>query len=250
MVLNTANQCGQQLRLHRRFGDVYVVSIQAFGHLTHHPIGHQLGLSASSRGGLKVGRSGLAGGEHVGVISRQAVGGYQPLGHDARQLGHVGLNAGDPFARDHQRWQVWVWEVAVVGRVFFGAHGTGFTRIGVKQDGGLLYGTPFLNFFNLPANLKVNGLLHKAKAVEVFNFAARAQLSAWLAHRHVGVTPKAALLHVAVANVNPGHKFVQLFGIGHGLSGRAHVGLGHDFQQRCASAVEVNTALANEIFVQ
>jgi hypothetical protein len=57
-------------------------------------------------------------------------------------------------------------------------------------------------------------------------------------------------LHVAVADADPGDDFVQLFGIGHGFFAAADVGLGHDFEQRRARAVQVNAALANEIFVQ
>ena len=106
------------------------------------------------------------------------------------------------------------------------------------------------NLFNLPTHFKVDGLLHELEAVQVFNFAPCAQIVAGLAHRHVGIAPEAALLHVAVANANPSHNFVQLFGIGHRLIARANVRLGHNFQKRCARAVQVNAALANEVFVQ
>ena len=57
-------------------------------------------------------------------------------------------------------------------------------------------------------------------------------------------------MHVAIANANPGHNFVQLFGIRYGLFAGANVGLGHNFQQRCACTIQVNAALANEVFVQ
>ena len=106
------------------------------------------------------------------------------------------------------------------------------------------------DLLDLPAHLVVNGLLHEAKAVQVLDFAPRAQRRAGLAHRHVGVATKAALLHVAVANANPGHDFVQLFGVGHGLGAGAHVGLGHDLQQRRAGAVQVDAGLADKVFVQ
>ena len=43
---------------------------------------------------------------------------------------------------------------------------------------------------------------------------------------------------------------MQLLGVGHGLQTGAHVGLGDDFQQRCAGAVQVDAALANEVLVQ
>ena len=106
------------------------------------------------------------------------------------------------------------------------------------------------DLLDLPAHLVVNGLLHEAKAVQILDLTPGAQRRARLAHRHIGVATKAALLHVAVANANPGHDFVQLFGVGHGLGAGAHVGLGHDLQQRRAGAVQVDAGLANKVFVQ
>jgi hypothetical protein len=43
---------------------------------------------------------------------------------------------------------------------------------------------------------------------------------------------------------------VQGLGVGHGLGGRAHVGLGDDLEQRRAGAVEVDAGHAVEVFVQ
>ncbi|MPM82466.1 hypothetical protein SDC9_129527 [bioreactor metagenome] len=42
---------------------------------------------------------------------------------------------------------------------------------------------------------------------------------------------------------------MQLLGIGHGLGGGADIGLGHDFQQRRAGAVQVDAGLADELVV-
>jgi hypothetical protein len=69
-------------------------------------------------------------------------------------------------------------------------------------------------------------------------------------HRHVGVATEAAFLHVAVANAYPLHQGVQRLGVGHGFRARTHVGLGDDFQQRRAGAVEVDAGTAVEILVQ
>ena len=43
---------------------------------------------------------------------------------------------------------------------------------------------------------------------------------------------------------------MQLFRVGHGLGAGAHVGLGHDLQQRRAGAVQVDAAHAVKLFVQ
>ena len=57
-------------------------------------------------------------------------------------------------------------------------------------------------------------------------------------------------MHVAVAHPQPDHQRVQGLGVFHGLCGRAHVGLGDDFQERRAGPVEVNAALALIVIVQ
>ena len=89
-------------------------------------------------------------------------------------------------------------------------------------------------------DLELDRLLHEAKRIEVLDLAPSAQRPAGLAHRHVGVAAKAALLHVAVADAEPHHQRVQGARVLHRLGGRAHVGLGHDLQQRRAGAVEVD----------
>ena len=43
---------------------------------------------------------------------------------------------------------------------------------------------------------------------------------------------------------------MQLFGVGHSLVAAAHIRLGDDFQQGRAGAVQVDTGLADEVFVQ
>jgi hypothetical protein len=159
------------------------------------------------------------------------------LGHRARQLGHPGADALDPLGGDRQRRQVGVGEVAVVRRVFLGPHGARLAGVGIEQHRGLLDRAAFLELVDLPADLVVDRLLHELEAVEVLDLAPRAQRRAGLAHRHVGVAAEAAFLHVAVADADPAHERVQRLGVGHRFLGAAHVGLGHDLEQRRARAV-------------
>ena len=60
----------------------------------------------------------------------------------------------------------------------------------------------------------------------------------------VGVAAQAALLHVAVGDSEIGEQQFQLVEIGVGLGPRAQIGLGDDFQQRRAGAVQVDAAVA------
>ena len=61
-----------------------------------------------------------------------------------------------------------------------------------------------------------------------------------LAHRHIGVDPKAALLHIAVTNPQPNDQCVQGAGISHGLAGRAHDRFGDDLKQWGARPIQID----------
>jgi hypothetical protein len=74
-----------------------------------------------------------------------------------------------------------------------------------------------------------------------FLISRRVPSGAGLAHETLASQRK-AFLHVAVADADPGDDLVQL-GVGHGFLAAAHVGLGHDLQQRRAGAVQVDAAL-------
>ena len=195
---------------------------------------------------FKVGGHGLRLGQRGRVVLGQAVLLDKALGHGAGQLGHGGLDLLNPFGGNDQRRQVGVRKVAVIGRIFLGAHGAGFARVWVEQHGGLLDGVAVFELLDLPADFVINGLLHVAKRVQIFDLAARAQRLARLAHADVGIAAKRAFLHVAVANADPGDDFVQLFGVGHGLGTGAHVRLGDNFQQRRAGTVQVNARFVGE----
>jgi hypothetical protein len=86
-----------------------------------------------------------------------------------------------------QRRQVGVGEVAVVVRVFLGAHGARLAGVGVEQHGGLLDGVAVLDLLDLPADLVVDRLLHERNEFR-FLISRRVPSGApGLAHRHVGV---------------------------------------------------------------
>ena len=175
---------------------------------------------------------------------------HVPRCHRPWQLRHISPNPLDPLLGDCQRRQVRVRKVAVVRSIFFGAHGTRFAAVRIEQNRGLLHLAAVFDLFDLPANFVVDRLLHELETVQVLDLATGAQRLPGLAHRHVGVAPKAALLHVAVADADPGHELVQLLGVGDGFGGRAHVGLAHDFEQRRAGTIQVDARLADEVLVQ
>ena len=186
-------------------------------------------------GGLAVGR------ERGGVLRGQRVLRGEARLHRLRQLGQFGAHALDPRVVDRERRQVGIGKVAVVLRVFLAAHRPRFAAVGVVEARLLDDGAAFADQLDLAPHLEFDRLLHEAEAVEVLDLAARAELRfAGRAHRDVGVAAEAALLHVAVADADPLDQRVQRLGIGHGLGGAAHVGLGDDLEQRRPGAVEVD----------
>ena len=97
----------------------------------------------------------------------------------------------------------------------------------------------------LAAELVLDGALDVAEGVHVLDLDLGAERArARRSHRHVGVAAEAALLHVAVADLEILENGAQGAEIGAGLGGAAHVGLAHDLEERDAAAVEVDQAAA------
>ena len=94
-------------------------------------------------------------------------------------------------------------------------------------------------------------LLDESKRVQILDFGARAEFFlAAGAHRHIGIAAERTLLHVAVADLQVAHQRVDLFHVRHRLLGRAHVGLGDDFEQRRAGAIQVDAAGVGQALMQ
>ncbi len=241
-VVDFAGERGELRGAHGAGADVALVAVELSGEFAHDPVGCEFGRGACGHAGLEVGGVGAGLGHLRRGIQAQAVGCDEARGHLAGKLGHVGAHPLDPLGRDDQRRQVGVGEVAVIVRVFLGAHGAGLALVGVVKPGFLHHLAAVFDEFDLAAHLEFDGFFEEAKAVEVFDFAARAQGFAGAAHRDVGVAAKRPFLQIAVADVQPHDQRVQGAGVFGGFAGAAHVGLGDDFEQRRARAVEVDAA--------
>ena len=156
----------------------------------------------------------------------------------SRQFGHA---LGDfilPALRDFDRQKIRIREITVIHRIFLGSHLTRFIAVRVIKTRGLHDFSARFDQFNLTVDFVVNGVLQELKRVDVFNFAARAELCfAHGAHRHVGVTPEVSFLHIAVRNTEPHDQRVQCLGVAHGFSRTSQLRLRHDFKQRRTGAV-------------
>ena len=101
-------------------------------------------------------------------------------------------------------------------RVFLAAHRAGLVAIGIVEPGFLNDPTAVFDQLDLATHLEFDRALHEAKGIQVLDFAAGAELGlTHRAHRHIGIDPERAFLHVAVANAKPGHQTVQGLGISH-----------------------------------
>ncbi len=152
------------------------------------------------------------------------------------------LQLSDEGVVEFERQQVRIGEVAVVMRLFLGAHRARLALAGIVEAGLLVDRAAILEDADLAARLDIDGLADEADRVDVLDLAARAEGLARAAHRDVDVGAQIALLHVAVAGAEIAQDGAQLRDIGLGLVGRAQIGLGDDLHQRDARAVEVDEA--------
>ena len=96
----------------------------------------------------------------------------------------------------------------------------------------------------------LDGLADEADRIDVLDLAAGAERRAGLAHRDIDVGAQIALLHVAVAGAEVAQHAAQLGEKSLGVVGGAQIGLGHDFHQRHAGAVEIDQRHIGMLFVQ
>ena len=121
------------------------------------------------------------------------------------------------------------------------AHGLGAAPVRIPEQGLLHHLAAVEEQVALPPLLVLERQLHVAKRVHVLQLGAGAELVlAPGSQADVGVAAEAALLHVAVADVEVTDDGVQFFQVGGGLGGRAQVRLADDLQERRAGAVQVH----------
>ena len=158
----------------------------------------------------------------------------------AGQLWQAFLHALDPLISEHDRGQVWLWEVAVFVGFLLAAQGEGHA-LGVVPGAGFeanLFAV--LEKLCLALDLILDGALHGAEAVEVFDLGAGTEflLADW-AQGDVDIAAQRAFLHLGVADAGVDDDGAQLFEISAGVGGAAHVRLADDLDQRHAGAVVV-----------
>ena len=117
-----------------------------------------------------------AGGEHAGVVVGEAVLAHEARGLLVRQLGQRRAHRLDGRVVDHERQQVRVGEVAVVVRLFLGAHRARLVLVRIVQARFLHDLAAALEQLDLALDLVVDRVLDEAERVEVLDLGARAEL--------------------------------------------------------------------------
>ena len=182
-------------------------------------------------------------GEQVGGLGGQIELGGKPLPAGVGQLRQAGAHPLDPGLVDDHRDQVRVREIPIVVGLLLAAHGLGAAPVRVPEQGLLHHLAAVEEEVALPPLLVLQRQLHVAERVHVLQLGAGAELVLPLGPQaDVGVAAEAALLHVAVADVEIADNGVQFPQVGGRLRGRAQVRLADDLQERRAGAVEVHVA--------
>ena len=157
--------------------------------------------------------------KHGCVIRCQAEIRDEPCLLLVRQFRQIGLQRIDEGLRKLQRQQVGVGEIAVVVRLFLGAHRAGLALIRIEQPGLLINAAAILENADLTPSLMFDRLTDEADGVDVLDLAARTEGLAWPAHRDIDVGAEAAFLHVTVAGGEIAQDRPQFRHIGLGLFG-------------------------------
>ena len=185
------------------------------------------------------------GGKQKRIVGGQPEFACEAHGFGMRKFGERVLHPGDPVGVQFQRRKVRLGEVSVIVRLFLAPHGKsapfGFVPEARFLDDPAAFGNdPHLSF-----DFIVQSFLQKAKRIQVlyFNLSAECVRPFW-PDRHVGIAPKAAFLHVAVADAQIQQSPAQVGHIVVGFLTAAKVRLADDFDQRDPAAIEVHVGLA------
>ncbi len=108
-----------------------------------------------------------------------------------------------------------------------------------------------LEYVDMTSHLEPQRLLQLAEGVHVLELCLRRKFgAASRTHGYVGVHPQAALLHVAVADLDIFERLLQTHEEGPSLSRRAQIRFGHDLRQWHAGSVQIHGGLPSEAIVQ
>ena len=189
--------------------------------------------------------------QDAGVIAREAILALEPRAFLVRQLRQAIGDILDEEVINLERQQVRIRKIAIIVRIFLGAHRPGFTLVRIIEAGFLIHLAATFDQLDLTARFIFDGRLDKAERVHVLDLAARAQMAeiaalaklliaARLAHGHINVRTQITLLHVAVARAQRNYDGLELLDVSGCFQRRSYVRLGNDFHQRDAGAVEVH----------
>ena len=131
--------------------------------------------------------------------------------------------------------------------LFLAAHGAGIALVRIIESCLLGNCPSVFNNSDLATNFVVQGLFNKTEGVDIFEFGASAQCGlAVRSNGDIGITAKRSLLQIAVTDIKIAHQRMKCPQVSDGLRRGAHIRFCDHFKQRCASAVEINTAQLSE----
>ncbi len=206
------------------------------------PVGEFFGGDGGLGGdcGFVVGGEGLLAGEDVGVVGGAAVVVGEAGAFLVGEFGEAWCDAGEDVGGVEGE-EVGVGEVAVVVRVFLGAHEGGFATVVIPAAGGLEEDFAAVEGFGLAGGFEVDGAADGGDGVEVFEFDFGAEFGlAFGAEGDVDVAAHLAFFHVGIADAAIDEDLAEGGQIGEGFFGGVDVGVGDDLHQRGAGAVEVD----------
>ena len=180
-----------------------------------------------------------AGHEHVRVVERERVG--DAADPRAGQLADLAAQPLDEVVRRVHGDEVGLREVAVVLRLFLGAHRRRLLVARVEVERLLVDRAAGLVDLDLPRDLALDPLRREVERVHVLQLRARAQLvGAGRADGDVDVEAHRSLVELGVGQLQLDDGLAQQLQEALGRLGVVQVGLGHDLDERCAAAVEVD----------
>src|SRR5262249_31634782 len=153
-------------------------------------------------GGFEVIGDVLPGRQYAGIVLRQAILLDESMGACGWQFRQIPLKVSDPVLPELQWDEIGIRKIAVVMRLFLGSHDGRLAAIEIPQTSFLRDRSALAEDLRLALDFVLDGILDELEGIDVFQFNLDPVFPLpGRTERKIGLTPKAALFHVAVTDV-------------------------------------------------
>ena len=129
-------------------------------------------------------------------------------------------------------WQIWIWEIAIIHRIFLGAKRSRISLFIVPTASFLIESSTFFKNFYLTSKFCIDSTPNWWKWVNIFELNTRSKFFlAMRANRNIHITTQLSFFHIRIRSTTPTHQFLNFFKVREHISFGTKIWLCHNFHK-------------------